>query len=571
MKLLQKQQEYFQKIMDSPNLTSEVDFQSETTNLTDSWKILIFDDFTYNIISNFKIGDLRENNITLHLHIKEKKEELLGVQVIYFISPIEESINLFFEDLKKGFFDDITLNFSSLILKKDFEIFCEKSISLKKTSCLKKIFQFNLDFYPMGDFLFTFNIDKNILDIGEKNYLLGKKILNFFFFTGILPIIVYQKNNERCEKIVELIKEMHKNESDFFLDSKKKLQNKKKVILFLKENDKDLSSFLTHSFEYFPLIVEHFNVCKNKNNFNSFEIEKNKIQLDFKNDKFFEKNSFEDFPNVAENVWTELENLKKRQEKYSLKNNKNSEIDNYADNFFEAIENLPEITEKKKIYSNHSKMCSKLMKLIEKNELEKYCVLSTEVIRTKKLSSDHFLEVLSLFQNKNLFKNDKLRLIYIILEETQIQKPEFLKLEKNLLENTDLLEEEKNFILNLKNEKYKNDNVSNNFFSNFKNKSSNFLKNIISNIYLFKASLLINEFFKTKNVYEKFDIFSFENNLENFDFNLCKDVICISIDGGNLIEFSEILKLSKDLKKNIIYGMDILKGSEDVLKDLISK
>ena len=569
MNLLQKQQEYFQKIMDSPNLTSEFDFQTNQSNLNDSWKVLIFDDFTYNIISNFKIGDLRENNITLHLHIKEKKEELLGVQVIYFISPNEKSINYFFEDLKKGYFDDITLNFSSLILKKDFEIFCQKCIDYKKTSCLKKIFQFNLDFYPMGDSLFTFNIDKNILDFKEKDFLLAKKILNFFFFTGILPIIVFEKKNERSERIVKLVKEMFDNETDFFTDSKNKLENKKKVILFLKENEDDLSSFLTHSFEYFPLIVEHFNVCKNKNSFNSFEIEKNKIQLDFKNDKFFEKNSFEDFPNVAENVWTELESLKKRQEKYTM-NNKNSEIDNYADNFFEAIENLPEITEKKKIYSNHSKMCSKLMKIIEKNELEKFCVLSTDIIRTKKLSSDNFLEILSLFGNKNLFKNDKLRLIYIILKETEIQKPEFQKLEKSILENTEFSEKEKKFLSDLKNEKYKNENTSNNFFSNLKNQSSTFLKNIISNIYLFKASKLLNEFFKTKNVNEKFSIFSFEKDFQNFDFNSCKDIIFISIDGGSLVEFSEIKKLGKDLNKNIIYGMDSLKDSEDILKDFIS-
>ena len=212
------------------------------------------------------------------------------------------------------------------------------------------------------------------------------------------------------------------------------------------------------------------------------------------------------------------------------------------------------------------------MKIIETNELEKFCVLSSEIISSKKLSSDHFLECVNLFSNKNLNKNDKIRLLFIILKQTAIQKPEYIKLEKALLENSEINEKEKIFLLNLKNENYKNENTSNTFLSSLKNSSTTFLKNMISNIYQFKTTQLINGFFKNNN-YDLFEIVQIDeeikidlNNLKNFN-----DVIVLSINGGNLNEFSELLKLEKDLKKNIIYAMDFLKSPQDILEGLINQ
>lgn len=60
--------------------------------LSSNWKILLFDDYTFNYLSYFKTGDLRENNITMNIHINNPKEEILGVEAIYFISPQENSI-----------------------------------------------------------------------------------------------------------------------------------------------------------------------------------------------------------------------------------------------------------------------------------------------------------------------------------------------------------------------------------------------------------------------------------------------------------------------------------------------
>lgn len=52
------------------------------------WKIIVFDVVNRNILSSqFKMKDLRDHNITLYLNIKEEREQLHGVTIVYFVQP----------------------------------------------------------------------------------------------------------------------------------------------------------------------------------------------------------------------------------------------------------------------------------------------------------------------------------------------------------------------------------------------------------------------------------------------------------------------------------------------------
>ena len=51
--------------------------QGETTGKSEAgagWKILLFDSFTFEVLSSFKMGFLRDHNVTLHMHIDSNKE-----------------------------------------------------------------------------------------------------------------------------------------------------------------------------------------------------------------------------------------------------------------------------------------------------------------------------------------------------------------------------------------------------------------------------------------------------------------------------------------------------------------
>ncbi len=153
--------------MNSPSDGLSRENTLKTSEWKDSWKILIFDNGTYPIVTNFKIGNLRENNITLHFHIKEKKEELLGLDIIYFLSPEKESVEMFIEDLRRNYFHQINLNFSGFLQKDLFGYLNDKIVELGKSSVIKNLYQFNMDLYPIGERCFTFNLNLDKLSLRQ--------------------------------------------------------------------------------------------------------------------------------------------------------------------------------------------------------------------------------------------------------------------------------------------------------------------------------------------------------------------------------------------------------------------
>ncbi len=66
------------------------------------------------------------------------------------------------------------------------------------------------------------------------------------------------------------------------------------------------------SFKYLPLILETLGISGKTQNLNKIIHEKESLQLDFKNDKFLRKNKYKDYPEVAKNIYGELEKWQKK-------------------------------------------------------------------------------------------------------------------------------------------------------------------------------------------------------------------------------------------------------------------
>lgn len=56
------------KILHISKLNSKLEFE-QLEKFSNNWKILIYDDRTFNYLVSLKTGDLRENNVTMHLNI----------------------------------------------------------------------------------------------------------------------------------------------------------------------------------------------------------------------------------------------------------------------------------------------------------------------------------------------------------------------------------------------------------------------------------------------------------------------------------------------------------------------
>lgn len=140
----------------------QIDFQKlqkksikEMLNITDTktlesdcvWKILIFDTFCQAIMSTlYKVGDLREENVTLHLNIEAKREMINSVNTIYFMKPTLANLNKFSEDLGKNLYEGITINFCSVCPEEYLDSLANIVISKNYVSKIHKVFPFfNLD------------------------------------------------------------------------------------------------------------------------------------------------------------------------------------------------------------------------------------------------------------------------------------------------------------------------------------------------------------------------------------------------------------------------------------------
>ena len=422
MNFLDLQQTYFQRI------TQTSDRDKVSTGSDTPWKILIFDDTTFNIVSNFKVGDLREANITLHLHIDDNKSELSGVDVIYFISPRRYSIDKMIGDLKAAYFEEIYLNFCSLIDNETFEYFVSQLMSIEKATAIKRVAQYNMGFYPIHQRIFSANI-KNCFMSDSEVFVddVAKKLLDFIFFTGTLPIVIYDPEIQKTEQIFMKLKDMFNDDSKYRLPDIDNLKNDKRTVLLLNANNFDTNPFLVRSFKYCDLIVEQFDLFKNSKNFNRIKVGDEFLQIDPKNDDFWQRNAFLDFPYVSENISEEVETWKEKYEKISMKQT-DKDTQNFAQKFSEALESLPEITEQKKVNQCHINIATSLMKTINEKELEKLCVISKDILSHKKISKDHHIELNSLLQNPSVDILDKIRLLLLILTNIDIDLKNCLRL-----------------------------------------------------------------------------------------------------------------------------------------------
>lgn len=114
------------------------------------------------------MGNLRNENVTLHLNISSKKEKLSGIKAIYLVQPREETIKILTEDVAKDLYDNIYINFSHPIensLLESFAASVARSNSLYK---IKQVYQHHINFVSLNSNLFTLNIENIYSDLHCK-------------------------------------------------------------------------------------------------------------------------------------------------------------------------------------------------------------------------------------------------------------------------------------------------------------------------------------------------------------------------------------------------------------------
>ena len=85
MNFIKEFKDNFFKVMQCPDEQSKDEAK---------FKLLIYDKETFNILNHFKVIDLREQLICDHVDIVSQKEEILGINAIYFVAPTKENFDI---------------------------------------------------------------------------------------------------------------------------------------------------------------------------------------------------------------------------------------------------------------------------------------------------------------------------------------------------------------------------------------------------------------------------------------------------------------------------------------------
>lgn len=565
MNLFNLQQDLFHKIINPTKLTDPI-----TKNSLPVWKVLVYDDFTTNIISNFKIGDLRESNITLHLNVNEKKDPIPGVEAIYLIAPEKVSLDNCLSDIENSIFSNIFINFAGTISKTNLKYFCETIVKLRKTYMIQELKQYAIDFFPITKNSFSLNLQNSYLNQNNDfEDLLAIKLISLFSTLEMLPLIAHDKESDRLKRILQKISQEVENKSSrFYLPNFEKLPKNNKSLLILYESSEDPSSFLYRSFQYLPLLAEAFDLFKNNTIFSTAKFDDSKINIDLKNDKFIQTHKTADYPNIGSLIFQEVEITKQEYDKIVKRPENEFDELAFSENFNEALEYVPIVTEKKKNNENHVKLATFLAKEIEKKHLEKLCVLSFEIFRNKKVSKENISELELVFKAEEIPKYEKFRLFVLLNSNWQMDLKEYEKYEAFFVQNSILSESEKLFLEKIKEQKYSNRPQSSNLFSKFTSAAVRKLKNMSSDKYRCKISHTVNNFFKKREM-EDLKIISITKSIEALDPENISQVILFSIDGGNFTEMFEICDLGESLKKDVIYGMTEFLNGNHLMEKII--
>lgn len=108
------QRETIRKMLSLNAGPTEAEWDQATAQDDATWKVLIYDKYCRDIISPlFKVGQLKQMNVTLYMMLHSERERIPDVPAIYFIQPTEANVDRIIEDAQSGMYDSMHLNFSS--------------------------------------------------------------------------------------------------------------------------------------------------------------------------------------------------------------------------------------------------------------------------------------------------------------------------------------------------------------------------------------------------------------------------------------------------------------------------
>lgn len=562
---------------------------SSNEELQHCFKVLIFDDKVYNILSPMlKVYSLRDHNICFNLNIKDQRTRMPNVMAIYIISPSSENFQLLACDLKNNIFDNFSINIisydsSEQTDKQKIQSFYSEISNLDIVNNIYNISIVPIDLNVYHPKIFTLDIKKpylflnspNISDGEYNRYLtnLSNGIFSSLYILKSLPIIKY-RNGYFAEDIIKKIQsnfnylfEKFPEKKDEFIMRKNNSHN---LLIFL-DRDSDLPIMLHHASSLGSMLIDNFGLCRYKNDPNE-----EKFEVDPVNDYIWNSNLAEPFYKTRNFIFEEYKKYYNDM-KYLDKVTQPKDMEQLAKESEKLAQSIETLRDKKlmgNILTQESNFITKLAETAEKRNLGQLYECEDLLLRKRNFVTNDlkkkFFDILKKYPIAKYpeMKEDLYRLCLIYyLCNNSISENEIKDI-KQYLSSEKIID-----YLKFKSSQSKQSNKQNSQKTNYLHSGLLYVMNSLNSLMTVEqpsvSADIINNLINNKAVdnFSTYNLFKKSVDKENLNYSY-NEIMVFFIGGGSLGEYEYIDLLLQKGNKNVMYGCDYLYRPTEFINDL---